>query len=497
MLDIVTMRPELAACVHGEGPFRGENALHVLAVNRRQNDAIRLLDIAVKHLDDDLLGVLLNSFAEGAFFTRDPMRSYGGSPLAYLASFRAAYVIDHIMATPRLSALVDLNSPQTCPLSGYLPIHAAVANGRADMFDLLVQLGADPLRLTQSSNLGFACDNRGYTALQLACRLGNKVMVEHILRSRWETDWKWGPVTQYRLSLADIDSTGNVNGVMDLIPQGGVGMPRAAQELLLDDFMEGFLHSLFMEKWERFGKRQYVYARMLDVLSLCLAIGLGLALKESPLTASRNVLPYAAATAAAVQLMYDALQISLWQQAHDGESPGSQLWRRLSVRILSVLSALSITWRPHTPTADGDGDEIAWALLSVTVFLQFNVLISITFVPYQSMGIFALVIDKLLRRDVRIFLAYFFMYLLCFWTVMYINYPRAGSGELAIVPEFNNMFDSFEAMLNLVMAGAPHTAGAAAAHTAAAHTAPALRALVSDRWQVVNRLLFRKRLPHR
>ena len=53
------------------------------------------------------------------------------------------------------------------------------------------------------------------------------------------------------------------------------------------------------------------------------------------------------------------------------------------------------------------------------------------------------------RLQVRIFLIFFFLYLTCFWAALYLNYPRAGTGILNVVPQFNSMRDSFEAMVSL------------------------------------------------
>ena len=36
---------------------------------------------------------------------------------------------------------------------------------------------------------------------------------------------------------------------------------------------------------------------------------------------------------------------------------------------------------------------------------------------------------------------------------MFVNYPRAGVSEVSLVPPFNNLRDSFEAMLNVGIAG--------------------------------------------
>jgi len=92
-------------------------------------------------------------------------------------------------------------------------------------------------------------------------------------------------------------------------------------------------------------------------------------------------------------------------------------------------------------------------LLSIAVFFEFSHVISVIFVPHRNIRIFALVVERLLATDVQIFLIVVVLYLTCFWTTMYINYPRAGTGKLAVIPPFNSMRDSFEAMLSLGIAG--------------------------------------------
>ena len=92
--------------------------------------------------------------ARGTFFKLEPMRSYGGSPLGYLASFRAKTVLSHVLSGgPRYAAIVAAHSLTACPISGYLPIHAAVANGRSDVYDFLVAHGADPTATTVPTRL--------------------------------------------------------------------------------------------------------------------------------------------------------------------------------------------------------------------------------------------------------------------------------------------------------------------------------------------------------
>ena len=76
---------------------------------------------------------------------------------------------------------------------------------------------------------------------QLATRLGDHVMFEHILRRQTRTLWQWGPVAQHMISLDGIDSAGEAGSdVMELI--GRIDASDSTTDMLLDEFMGGFLH---------------------------------------------------------------------------------------------------------------------------------------------------------------------------------------------------------------------------------------------------------------
>ena len=124
------------------------------------------------------------------------------------------------------------------------------------------------------------------TPLQLACQLGDHRMFEHILkRSTYSSIlWKWGPVTQFQINLDGIDSAGGMGGeVLELIGRFDAKIP--TQEMLLDEFMEGMLNGLFVEKWERFGERMWSVHRLLDICYLMPLVSNALWLKEDPLSA--------------------------------------------------------------------------------------------------------------------------------------------------------------------------------------------------------------------
>ena len=87
LVRLVEERPELLPEAHGEPVFSGENVLHVLIVNRREDLVCELLDIAAERLSDELMSKLLQGQATGSFFTTLPQRNFGGTPLAYAACF--------------------------------------------------------------------------------------------------------------------------------------------------------------------------------------------------------------------------------------------------------------------------------------------------------------------------------------------------------------------------------------------------------------------------
>jgi len=188
------------------------------------------------------------------------------------------------------------------------------------MYDFLVSHGADPMLLTHdavcSAKSTYSVGGHGgggLTALQMACRNGNKQMVEHIIRGRWQRQWKWGPVTSYQLSLHDIDSTTMGGDDLMTMVLYKDALP-ATQEMLLDDFMHGFIYELFEKKWERYGRRCFFYFRAVDVITLSFLLALGISLKLEPLTADRTTLPYITAALHMLQLSYEIAKAFAWHR---------------------------------------------------------------------------------------------------------------------------------------------------------------------------------------
>ena len=129
VFTIFDLRPSLMTAIHAPGPFGGESSLHILIVNLRFKEALRLLQRASAVLSDNDLQQLLLSPAEGGFFTGEPMRSFGGTPLGYACHYGAKELVSFMLSDLRVRDIVDLNR-DPCQTSGYLPIHATIASGR-------------------------------------------------------------------------------------------------------------------------------------------------------------------------------------------------------------------------------------------------------------------------------------------------------------------------------------------------------------------------------
>jgi hypothetical protein len=102
-----------------------------------------------------------------------------------------------------------------------------------------------------------------------------------ILSARLIFNWRWGPLTSYRMELNEIDSVGVTgNDIMEIV--ASLDATDATRELLLDTFMQGFLHQLFLSKWRRFAGPIYYLLRALDLVYLGIVLYQGFVVKIDP-----------------------------------------------------------------------------------------------------------------------------------------------------------------------------------------------------------------------
>ena len=266
--DILESAPAMLKLRHATGkPYAGETLLHIAAANSREEVLLQLIELGVAKLaKEDLKGLLLAQ-ATGAFFRSTPMSQYGGTVLGYACSFDLRKVVVALLNTGHVS-LDSLED--ACVVSGFLPLHAAVATRQLGMYDFLTtgleqRLRANPTARTRPGmpRGDGRLDNVNLNPLQLAARLGDQAAVQHILKTQVQVLWVWGPVTQFALALHGIDSASSrgASDVMELIVRDDA--QRRTTEMLLDSFMNGFLFSLYEQKWRLFGRKLYTVRLLL------------------------------------------------------------------------------------------------------------------------------------------------------------------------------------------------------------------------------------------
>ena len=495
--------PDMIAVPHLPGFFVGENAFHVLAVNSQEDALCELIQMAYDHLDRERIRDAFTSQALGLFFTGPPMNQYGGTPIAYAASFcmrRAIALYLSLSQTDKVRGFINLNDrEQFCVFSGFSPMHAAVCNGYAGMYDFLVDLPELGLKESLKGNeklksgVGTVAEclqryGSGLTPLQLAAQLGNHSLFEHILkRPTYSTIlWKWGPVTQFQISLDGIDSASGLGGeVMELI--GRFDAKQETQEMLLDDFMGGMIHRLFVEKWDRFGYNIWVVHRILDLCYLVPLVSNSLWLKEAPLSALQATwLPATTLLAMIPCLEEDVRAGYLWYTSYSGprDNIGELFMTWLSSHLITNkligcgltaigCVALLMGYKPAGITdemvwgGDGAGRMMAdaseaagddyfpiWIFMAMGILLEMNFFFLALVNPDEELGILFITINRMLSGDISRFMKVFTIIFINYGFAMYICYPRVGDVFAPMnSPEFNSLGAAIQALVELALLG--------------------------------------------
>ena len=510
-------QPSLLPLVHGAGPYRGENNLHILAANRREDSFIRLLKMAVARLAAPELTTLLTAMTSGSFFDTAPMAFYGGSPLSYTVCFGMRKALYTMLTNKKIAALVGLNE-RPCTTSGFYPLHAAVACGLSDFYDLLLELPpafGKTVTLEQRADSSLRTSRGrsqlrllGLTPLQLATRLGDRRMFMHILHRRMVVQWKWGPVTQYQCTLDEIDSVGSGgNDVMELVAHME-SLPQC-QELLLDDFMQGFIYQLFAQKWSRYGRFVHYMLAFCQLLCLVAVVVLAFGLKEHPATVDRRALPFCVILTIVINAALEILIAFEWYRSVRGSQEGLRhmgSWlQQFSLAQKGIASATALAaciiifsetdgacpnWDSGGGSSTaaalsgchdgfGSGDEKLWVLLATSLFLQSWVVIHGMLSPAPYLGIYVHIATRMLK-DVIIFVTLLIFFLVSFYSAMYVVFPRAGAGTfLAVSTPFNTWDAALKTMFDMALVGVKWS--------------PELSVEIVeelDTWQLINYLLF-------
>eukprot|EP00966_Prymnesium_polylepis_P031443 731388-Prymnesium_polylepis.1 len=340
-----------------------------------------------------------------------------------------------------LPDLVDPNGEAiACQRTGFLPLHVAVANGLASMFNFWVDLPPlgiefDHLRAhnARRSHVGGQPGYSRLTPLQAAVKLGDHRMVQYIVRCESKTIWVWGPITCFHLDLEGIDSCGETNNdVMELVAIIGAGLN--TQQMMLDDFMMGLLHTLFAQKWDRFGRRLHIVMRGFDFVYLVLLIQLLMHMKHSPHTVEHelpayvlfSMLPIVEEDARASYLWWKSFRASSGKDGYPDTAEivhllewmnSHQMITRFCGFMLTLPSCFVIASEDYSDWSNedlrnGQHFDALWVPMAFALFIHVQNFARSTLAPYEKLGIIYLAVFKMLASDVTLFIFLFVIFLL-------------------------------------------------------------------------------------
>ncbi|KAM9033638.1 transient receptor potential cation channel subfamily V member 3-like isoform 1-T1 [Sarcophilus harrisii] len=232
-----------------EEAYRGQTALNI-AIERRQ--------VAItKTLIDN--GADVNAHAKGLFFNPKHKHEgfyFGETPLALAACTNQPEIVQLLMDNEK----TDIASQDS---QGNNILHALVTVAEdcrtqndfvKEMYDMILLRSEDP-------ELETAQNNDGLTPLQLAAKTGKSEILKYILSreikekphrslSRKFTDWAYGPVSSSLYDLTDVDTTTD-NSVLEIIVYN-TNIDNRHEMLTLEP-----LHTLLRMKWKKFAKYMF------------------------------------------------------------------------------------------------------------------------------------------------------------------------------------------------------------------------------------------------
>jgi hypothetical protein len=250
-------------------------------------------------------------------------------------------------------------------------------------------------------------------------------------------------VTQYKLDLDGVDSQGASGGdVMEII--GMTDAPQATQEMLLPNFMHGFLYELFVQKWNKFVWYVFYFNRLVDFFYLGALMTLVCWLKFGEEMGAPIRTTAVALVAMLFSFLWDLRANILWY--HNNNQAGGTLlvaWMPIKQHLAwssevgffhkvfgyaCTLASCIYIFAQRDVDVAAHFDAVWW-LLALAVFLAFNSMRNVLFTPYEKLGVFAIVMSRTYPQ-IYPFLVLLFSVMFSYIVVLYTALPfRFGVDE--------------------------------------------------------------------
>uniref|UniRef100_A0A673KMT5 Transient receptor potential cation channel subfamily V member 1-like n=1 Tax=Sinocyclocheilus rhinocerous TaxID=307959 RepID=A0A673KMT5_9TELE len=243
--------------------YKGQTALHV-AIERRSAKFVQML---VKK------GADVHAKACGKFFQPNQKTCFyfGELPLSLAACTNQPDIADFLMNNPYQA--VDVREKDS---HGNTVLHAlvSIADDSPKNTEFVIAMYDHILfktdHLHPKIKLEDIENNEGLTPIKLAAKTGKLGLLKHIVQrefkgrrhlSRKITEWAYGPVCSSLYDLASLD-TYDKNSALEIIVYGSE-IPNRLEMLNIEPF-----NRLIEEKWERFAKRMFLFNFIVYVIYL-------------------------------------------------------------------------------------------------------------------------------------------------------------------------------------------------------------------------------------
>lgn len=258
---------EFVNAAYSSAYYKGQTALHI-AIERRSICYVKLLVSK---------GADVHAKACGTFFQPHdaPNFYFGELPLSLAACTNQPSVVDFLMDNQY--QLADASQTDS---HGNTVLHALVivADNSPEntefitsMYDCVLVTAA---KLNPKLRLEDIANKKGLTPFKMAAKLGKIQLFSHILKrefhesstkhlSRKFTEWVYGPVTSFLYDLAALDSYED-NSVLEILVYDS-GIPRRHEMLQMEP-----MNRLLESKWKKFAGRMFLFNFLAYLVYLCI-----------------------------------------------------------------------------------------------------------------------------------------------------------------------------------------------------------------------------------
>ncbi|XP_018413136.1 PREDICTED: transient receptor potential cation channel subfamily V member 3-like [Nanorana parkeri] len=387
-----------------EENYKGQTALHI-AIERRQLEIVKYL-IAK--------GANTNACAKGVFFNpvdKNDGFYFGETPLALAACTNQPEIVDLLMSNSHTNVSMQ-------DTFGNTVLHALV-NASEDSKShntFIINLYDKIIRKCNNKSLEGIRNKKGFSPMQLAAKTGKLEMLKYFLNreikekenrvlSKRFTDWAYGPVSSHLYDLYDVD-TSSKNSVLEIVVYN-TAINNRHELLALEP-----LQTLLKMKWKKFARNMFIASFLLTfafnlVFTLLFYQPHGdkapKSLNLSSTSGQFELLGQAFIVIWATCLIIKKGASIFWLSPSDLKSVVSDAWFHILFFIHAVLVIVSLLC----------------CIIGVEVYLAFTVIamaLGWTNLMYytrgfQSLGVYNVMIQKVILNDVLKFLLVYVLYL--------------------------------------------------------------------------------------